>query len=302
MDSAANVVAQPDEIDDAAVAAPLPGVLNRPQPSFDWRLPYGWHPSQFGELRLPQGPGPFPVVVGIHGGWWRAAHGLETHAHLCAAFTRLGYATWNVEYRRLGEAGGGWPGTLQDVGAALDYLAVIAAEFNLDLGRVVPVGFSAGGQLALWAAARAGFEPGHPLYDADALPLTAAISLAGAVDLARCAELELSQGIVAAFLGGGPAAVPQRFAAASPVQLPIAIPHTLVHGSADSSVPVEISMRYHEAATARGAACELVLLPGVEHFDLIDPLAPAWRAVAGAVLDRLGPPPASRGSAERAQP
>ncbi|WEF31552.1 alpha/beta hydrolase [Pseudoduganella chitinolytica] len=293
MDSAAAVVAQPDELHDAAATALLPEVLLRPQPPCDWRLPYGWHPSQFGELRLPAGPGPFPVVVGIHGGWWRAAHGLETHAHLCAALTRLGYATWNIEYRRVGEAGGGWPGTLQDVGAALDYLAVIAAEFNLDLARVVPVGFSAGGQLALWAAARAAFAAGHPLHEATPLPVSAAVALAGAVDLARCAELQLSKGIVAAFLGGDPAAVPERFAAASPAQLPIAVPHTLVHGSADSSVPVEISQRYHAAATARGAACELVVLPGVEHFDLIDPLSPAWPAVARAIHDRLGPPATS---------
>jgi acetyl esterase/lipase len=263
-------------------------VLTRPQPAAGRRLRYGAFASQFADLRLPvQGAGPFPVVVGIHGGWWRAAHGLETHAHLCAALTAAGFATWNIEYRRIGEAGGGWPGTLEDVGAAVDFLPEIASAYRLDLSRVVTVGFSAGGQLALWAAGRHRLPPGNPLRVEAPIRLKGAISLAGAVDLARCAEQKLSQGIVETFLGGDPAQVPRRYTSASPLALlPLGVPQTLIHGTEDTSVPHDISRRYHAAAVARGDICELLSLPGVQHFELIDPLSAAWQTIHRAVLAR----------------
>jgi acetyl esterase/lipase len=262
-------------------------VLTRPQPAFDARLHYGACASQFGELRLPRGAGPFPVVVGLHGGWWRAAHGLETHSHLCAALTAKGFATWNVEYRRIGEQGGGWPGTLEDVVAAVDFLSDISLRFRLDLSCVVAVGFSAGGHLALWLAARCRFEPRNFPRTRAPLTLTGAVSLAGAADLARCAELGLSQAVVELFLGGSPAQVPERYALASPMELlPLGVPQTLIHGTQDSSVPHEISERYHAAAVARGDTCELLLLPGVQHFELLDPLAPSWRSVRDAIVAR----------------
>jgi acetyl esterase/lipase len=206
-------------------------VLSRPQPPAGRRIRYGVHPSQFAELRLPAGRGPHPVVVGIHGGWWRAAHGLETHAHLCHALTQAGFATWNIEYRRLGEPGCSWLQTLADAGNAIDHLAEIAHLHALDLRRLVTVGFSAGGQLALWAAARAQMPAGHPLHAPSALPLKAAISLAGAVDLAQCAKLHLSEGVVHDFLGGDAAQVPLHYALSSPIELlPLNVPHVLIQG------------------------------------------------------------------------
>jgi acetyl esterase/lipase len=260
-------------------------VLTRALPPFDAQLRYGIAPSQFGELRLPRGAGPFPVVVGIHGGWWRAAHGLETHTHLCMALTQAGCATWNIEYRRIGEAGGGWPGTLTDVGMALDFLASVAQQYALDLSRVVTVGFSAGGQLALWAGSRDRFAPGHPLWSAAPLRVSGAVCLAGASDLIRCADLQLSQRIVESFLGGTPLEVPERYTSSSPTALlPLHLPQVLIHGTADTSVPHEISERHHAAARTAGDDCELLLLPGVEHFELIDPLAPSWNIVRDAVL------------------
>ncbi len=259
-------------------------LLSRPQPGFDRRLAYGVGESQFGHLRLPRGSGPFPVVVGIHGGWWRAAHGLETHAHLCAALTAAGFATWNIEYRKIGEEGGGWPGTFVDVGSAIDFLSNIAHGHRLDLSRVITVGFSAGGHLALWAAARHRFAAGHPLATQELLRIKGAVSLAGAADLIRCAELQLSQGIVETFLGGSPVQVPERYASGSPTELlPFEVPQTLIHGTDDTSVPFEISVRHHAAAIARGDSCDLVLLPGVEHFELIDPLAVPWETVLRAI-------------------
>lgn len=263
-------------------------LLTRALPAYDKRLRYGLAPSQFADLRLPAGAGPHPVVVGLHGGWWRAVHDLGTHAHLSDALRHMGCATWNVEYRRVGEAGGGWPGTLEDVGAAVDHLREIAPAYHLDLSRVVTVGFSAGGLLALWAAARCRFACAQSLKGADPLPVQGAVSLAGAVDLLRCAELQLSDGAVDAFLGLRAVDHPDVIALASPCAwLPLGVPHVLIHGTADASVPCEISERYHAQALNHGDACRLRVLPGVEHFELIDPLSRAWVDVTHEVLSLL---------------
>lgn len=259
-------------------------LLTRPLPPDGIRFRYGDEASQFAELRVPADSGPHPVVVGIHGGWWRAAHGLETHAHLCHALTEAGFATWNIEYRRLGEPGNSWRKTLDDTGNAIDYLAGIAHDYALDLGRIVTLGFSAGGQLALWAAARPSLPLGHPLRRPAALAIKAGISLAGAVDLVRCAELGLSDNVVHDFLGGDVASVPQHYAHSSPIELlPLAVPQVLVHGTADSSVPHEISERYAAAARACDDDCELILLQDAGHFELIDPRSRAWDTVLDAV-------------------
>ncbi len=141
-------------------------IFSTPAPSADVRIPYGDGPFHFGDLRLPRTakPGQHPVVVVIHGGFWRARYDLEHIGHVCAALTSLGVATWSIEYRRVGNEGGGWPGTFHDVGAAVDHLRVLAPEHNLDLERVVVIGHSAGGHLALWVAGRHRIPEGNPLY------------------------------------------------------------------------------------------------------------------------------------------
>lgn len=263
-------------------------LLTRAVPPYDARLRYGMATSQFADLRLPAGAGPHPVVVGIHGGWWRAAHDLDTHSHLTNALRKEGFATWNIEYRRVGEDGGGWPGTFEDVGAAIDFLQEIAPSYQLDLTRVVTAGFSAGGHLALWAAARHRLAKEHLLRGAAPLMIKGAVSLAGAVDLVRCAELELSQNAVDAFLGGNALSRPDILRVASPMALlPLGVPHTLVHGTADTSVPSAISTGYHQEAVKHGDHCKLMLLPDVEHFELIDPASRAWPAVRSAIESLL---------------
>ncbi|MRW90059.1 prolyl oligopeptidase family serine peptidase [Duganella sp. FT80W] len=276
-------------LDGRQVAALEPSIdiVSRPQPSASTRFRYGNASSQFAELRVPGGSGVYPVVVGIHGGWWRAGYGLETHSHLCHALTEAGYASWNIEYRRLGEPGCTWMETLEDVGSAIDYLARIADDYALDLSRVVTLGFSAGGQLAMWAAARPNLPRAHPLRTPAPLPIKAGVSLAGALDLARCAELGLSNNVVQEFLGGDVATVPHHYAYSSPIELlPLAIPQVLIHGTADSSVPHEISERYAAAASASRDSCELILLPTTGHFELIDPRSDAWDVVHRTV-DKL---------------
>lgn len=259
-------------------------ILTRRAPSADLRLRYGpgrWH---FGDLRLPSGAGPHPVVLAIHGGYWRALYGLEYFGHACAALTAAGYATWNIEYRRLGNWGGGWPGTFTDVALATDFLRTLARSYPLDLARVVTLGHSAGGHLALWTAARARIPATAPLATPDPLRVHAAVALAGVVDLRRAWELRLSGGVTRRLVGGTPERYPERYAAASPIELlPLGLRQTLLHGAEDSIVPLEISVRYVAAAQARGDTAELLTLPGVGHFEPVDPTSAAWPAVQAAV-------------------
>jgi acetyl esterase/lipase len=261
-------------------------ILDLPAPSADARLAYGPEPLQFGELRLPTGASPHPVLVVIHGGFWRARYGLDHIGHLCAALTAAGLATWNVEYRRVGDPGGGWPGTFHDVAAAAEHVRALAPAYGLDLGRVVALGHSAGGHLALWLAGRHRIAPSDPLAAAAPLPLRGAVSLGGVVDLRRAWERRLGNGAVDDLLGGPPDQVAERYAAADPAALlPLGVRQVLVHGTADANVPFALSEGYAAAAVARGDAARLVPLPGAGHFEVIDPRSREWPAVEEAVLE-----------------
>ena len=163
-------------------------------------IAYGPDPSQVGDLRLPERQGLAPVVVLLHGGFWRERSKRDLMDDLARDLTDRGYATWNLEYRRVGSSGGGWPETALDVAAGIDHLAALAGTHGLDLSRVVVLGHSAGGHLALWAAARHRLPEGAP----GAMPLVraaAAVSLAGVTDLAAADVGSLGNGAVADFLG-----------------------------------------------------------------------------------------------------
>jgi len=255
-------------------------ILDLTPPPADARIAYGQAPQQFGDLRLPKGAGPdapaVPVAIVIHGGYWRSAYGLEHIGHLCAALTRAGVATWSLEYRRIGDPGGGWPATGEDVVRGAEYLRTLAQRHPLDLTRVVAIGHSAGGQLALWLAAQ------------HRIPLRGVVSLAGVSDLRRAGELGLSRGIVAELLGGTPQEQPERYHQASPIELlPLGVPEWLLHGTKDDVVPIELSRRFQAAAAAAGDDARLIELPDAGHFELIDPRTHAWAQVEAAVLDLL---------------
>jgi acetyl esterase/lipase len=260
-------------------------ILTSPPPEADLRPAYGRDPLQFGELRLPPGARPHPVAIVLHGGFWRAAYDLIHIGHLAAALTAAGVATWSIEYRRIGNPGGGWPGTFADVAAAADHLRALAPAYSLDLGRVVTVGHSAGGHLALWLAARRRIPAGHPLAAPDPLPVRRAVGLAAVSDLRMCWELGLSNGVAAEFLGGSPDTVPERYAVGSPAALlPLGVPQVLIHGTEDDTVPLAVSEVYRDTAVALGDPVMLIPLPGLEHFALIDPESAAWPVVREAVL------------------
>ena len=263
-------------------------ILSVPSAPADARLPYGLDQYQFGDLRLPSTPPPHPVVVGIHGGYYRAMYGLDYYGPLCESLRGIGIATWNMEYRRLGNDGGGWPGTFLDVAHGTDYLRKIASHYGLDLARVVTLGHSAGGHLALWTAARPHIQPSDTLHMADPLPIKAAISLAGVLDTRRAWELRLSSNVTEELLGGTPATEPERYASASPYELlPLGLPQALIHGTADTAVPLEMALRYYEAAQAKGDPVTLLTPQDAGHFEIVDPRTPAWTQVMQVIRQLL---------------
>jgi acetyl esterase/lipase len=261
-------------------------ILELPTPEAGMiRLHYGKSKFQFGDLRLPEaGNSLHPVVVAVHGGYYRARYGLGYLGHVADALTAAGFATWNIEYRRLGYRGGGWPGTFLDVAAAADHVQALAAVYPLDLSRVVAIGHSAGGHLACWLAARHRISAGQPLHAQHPMPIGGVVALAGVLDLRRAWELRLSHGIVRRLLGGTPEQVPERYDVASPLcLLPLGMPQILIHGTADSSVPFEISERYADAAREKGEDIQLIALPGTGHFEPVDPRTPEWQSVLQSV-------------------
>jgi acetyl esterase/lipase len=242
-------------------------ILSTKPPAADLRLKYGADPNQFIDVRLAPGKPPHPVVFFIHGGYWRARYDLTYAGHLCEALRKAGIATWNVEYRRVGNPGGGWPGSFEDIRSAyrmLESERLKSSPSVLDLRRVVIAGHSAGGQLASCLAAHE-------------KSVTRAISLAGVLDLRRAWELHLSNDAVVEFLGGSPNEVPEHYREASPAEQAIAQASQLVvHGTEDDAVPYEIGQRYVERKKKNGEHAELITLPKTGHFEIVDPGSTIW--------------------------
>jgi acetyl esterase/lipase len=250
-------------------------ILNLPPPKADTRSAYGGDENQFIDLRLPKAKGPHALAIAIHGGYWRAKYDLVYMGHLCAALAAKGIATANIEYRRVGDAGGGWPGTFADVRATYQFLAQNAPKYNFDVQRIVAIGHSAGGQLGLCLAAH---ETG----------VKAVVSLAGVVDLQRAYQLHLSNDAVVEFLGGTPAEVADHYREADPMKLAISARQWLVHGAADDIVPPDFSIDYTSAKHKMKEDARLLQIARAGHFEVVDPRSAAWKDVERVVTEAVG--------------
>jgi acetyl esterase/lipase len=225
---------------------------------------YGDHADHEADLLMPDGPGPHPLAVLLHGGFWRARFTRAVMAALAVDLAARGWASWNVEYRRVG-TGGGVPETIDDVHRALERLASVEGPF--ERSRLTVIGHSAGGQLALCVA--------------DVAEVARVVSLAGVCDLVAAARQRLGEGAALEFTGGSPEERADAYARADPLRhVPAPAEVLLAHGDRDDRVPPDQSRRYCQAARAAGGACELLELPGADHFALIDPRDEAWQAVA----------------------
>jgi acetyl esterase/lipase len=274
----------------AAMAEPatVQDYMNQPQVKADARIAYGAEPAQVVDLFLPKGKGAHPVVVLIHGGCYLAQYqGLPQTSGMAADLARRGYAVWNIEYRKLGEAGAGYPGTFLDVADAVDRIRVDAPKYGLDPRRVVALGHSAGGHLALWAASRAKLPKTSPLWRRDALKISTVISLGGIGDLE-------GQGDV--FAGAcGPEPIPKiigladrqgAYADTSPAELlPSGARVLMISGELDHVMPPATGRAYAERVRKAGDSAEAVAIPGATHYDVVIPTTAAWKQVADT-LDR----------------
>src|SRR5215475_6238087 len=285
----------------AAAWEPPDGVLTRPAPPPDLVIRYGTGPEHIADVRLPgERPGaalpPAPLLVFLHGGFWRAAYDRSHTGPMATALAAAGYAVCVPEFRRTGQPGGGWPGTFEDVAAAVDRSPALVRELSgpgvIADGPALLAGHSAGGHLALWAAGRHLLGPDSSWRPAQRA--SGVVVLAGVSALADCYDRGLGDGAAAALMGGGPARFPQRYRDADPaVLLPLGCPVRLVHGSLDDVVPAAMSRDHAAIGRAAGDDTTVTEVPGASHLDLIDPLSPAWPQVMAAFEDLAPVAPSS---------
>jgi acetyl esterase/lipase len=246
-------------------------------PSPDAQISYGDDQFQFGYLRLPEGSGPHPVIVFMHGGCWLSVFDIRYTGLAEQAFADAGYAVWSLEYRRVGNPGGGWPGTFLDVATGADHLTELAREYPLDLDRVIAIGHSAGGQLALWLAARGRIPTSSELYTAGPLPIHGVLALAPAPNLET---LHSSGGCgpgVDGLMGGSPNVRPERYQVGSPMQLmPVDVPQRVVVGALDAQFGPSGRAYFQAAQRAGSSPVTLREAPESGHFEMVVPYTSTW--------------------------
>jgi alpha/beta superfamily hydrolase len=248
---------------------------------------YGRDPLQLGELRLPHGEGPFPVAIIIHGGCFAKGYATQSYMRpLAAELTRRGIATWNIEYRQVGDMGGGWPGTFLDWAAAADHLRRLAQHHPLDLSRVVAAGHSAGASAALWLAARPQLSSGSEIRGQDPLHVDAAIAIDGPADLAGWIGEDAavcSLPVIVPLFGGTPRQLPQRYALGDPARMPApALPSILFASTV-------LSAQQAERFAALHARSRTVALEDAGHFDMLAPERPSFTRVIDAIVAIIPP-------------
>ena len=259
-------------------------LLSRPRPQPTRTVAYGKDRNQVADLWLPSGTGPHPAVVMIHGGCWQASIANRTIMNYAAEdLRRRGMAVWNIEYRSVDQSGGGYPGTFRDVGAALDRLQIEAPLDHISLKHVVAVGHSAGGQLALWAAARYKLPAGSPLHWAGPLPITGVVDIAGIPNLKTDTHTACGAAVLRKLTGAPSSRRPDVYADTSPAALlPLGPPQVVIHGAQDTTVPPAVGEAYVASARAAGDKVAFHSPPG-NHVSEITPGEPGWEDAAASV-------------------
>ena len=264
--------------------------LPRTQP--DARILYGDSPLNYGDLRIPESADgdQHPLVILVHGGAWESSFTSQYFGELAEALTDAGLATWNLEFRRLNNPGGAFPGMFLDVANGVDYARQLAEQYPIDLDRVVLLGHSSGGHLAAWAAGRKNIPVGNELHSENPLPVKGFVDLAGVLDLE--AAFAAGRKDVLQVVGAADGAqLSEKAPTTSPIDLlPLGVPQTLIVGTKDNPWRIEALGRYRDAAVAGGDDAELKLMEGANHFDVVDVCSPAWQPLITAVLQYVGKP------------
>jgi acetyl esterase/lipase len=258
-------------------------LMARPLPKATAQVAYGPDPLQIAEVWRPEGKGPFPTVLMIHGGCWRSGlSNLHIMDYAAEDLRERGIAVWNIEYRGVDRPGGGYPGTFQDVNAAADALVARGKDYGLRTDKLVVLGHSAGGHLALWLAARRKLPRSSPLHDRKPLDIAWAVSLGGLPDLATAKE-GCGDKAVASLLAGS--RMPDPLSDTSPASLlPLPVPRMLIHGGLDDTAPPSQGKAYVARARAvRDIRTWSYAIPGDGHVEEIAPGSRTWGAVTAGL-------------------
>ena len=270
-----------------------PDLLERPRPAATTTIVYGQDPLQVVDLWLPEGAGPHPVVLMVHGGCWQTDIADRTIMNWIADdLRRRGHAVWNIDYRGVDRPGGGYPGTFRDAAAAADALRDHAGAHRLDLSRLVAIGHSAGGHLALWLAARPRLPDDSPLRTADPLPIPAVVSLGGLPDLEEAARPPGSgcgTDVIARIAGADPASRPDPFADTSVPRLaPLGVEQVLINGRQDRIIPTAYAEGYAGPMRAAGDDVRVRMIDRTGHVELVAPETAAWAAAVEEIEGAIG--------------
>ena len=262
-----------------------PDLLERPKPEETARIPYGPAALQVVDLWLPEGAGPHPTVLMVHGGCWQSEIADRRIMNWIADDLRKrGIAVWNIDYRGVDREGGGYPGTFGDAAAAADAVGEHAARYNLDIAPLVAVGHSAGGHLALWLAGRPRLPADSPLRSPSPIAISHVVSLGGLPDLeqARAEKQGCGPDVIDRLTGGrlNDTSVPRL--------APLGVPQTLVNGDKDRIIPVNFAYDYAAGMMAAGDPVGVAVIPNQGHVELIAPETPAWAAAVKEIEKALG--------------
>lgn len=252
---------------------------------------YGADPRQIGELRIPEGNGPFPVVVMIHGGCWTEGYAtMRNTAPVSSALTAKGVATWNIEYRQVGETGAGWPGTFLDWGMATDHLRVLAKDHPLDLTNITVVGHSAGAHAALFVGSRPRLSDHSEIRGNDPLQVNSIVAIDGPADLRSFVQIDeeiCGKPVIAPLLGGTIEDQAKRYEEASPItHLPLRARQALI--SSSEVLAPEVAEEYRAAAALAGDKVDVRVFAESGHFEVIAPGTREWASIEEIILSLAG--------------